>query len=211
MTRVLLAVLNEANPNKLATALQLLPAGRALNLVPKFVRAAVASDTLVLPNDGKAHAVLAATATIGGAVGHLTPVAPGAAPAAGQVNVTAKGDIAFAAADAVTEAEVTYVAIDGEVVTRTINVVAGTGIGDLNAGDVGITLLSATVDAGGATGAKTVLPRTGAAPAAGNARLDINGDRMRFAVADAVTKATITFVRVPTSTIDQALRSSVNL
>ena len=127
MTRTLQTVLDEANANKLHTAMHMLPAGRAISLVPKFFRGAVAADALVLPTTAKAHAVLAATATIGGAVGHLLPVAPGAAPAAG------------------------------------------------------------------------------------NVRLDINGDQARFAVADAVTKATLVYVRVPTTTVDAKLRSAVDL
>jgi hypothetical protein len=210
MTRVLQTVLDEANQNKLHTALQMLPVGRAMNLVPKFFRGTVVADVLVLPTGAKAHAILAVTATIGTVTGHFTPVVGTAAPATTQANVNAVGNIAFANADAVTEAEVTYVTIDGETVTRQIVVVAGTGIGVLPPGDVGVTLMSATVDVGGALGAKTVLPRTGAAPAAGNARLDINGDQIRFAIADAVTLATVTFVRTPTLTIDASLRSAVS-
>lgn len=209
MSRTLLTVLDETNPNKLASALHELPLGQALDLVPKFYRGVVASNVLVLPDGAKAAAILSCIATIGTTINYLTPLLTNATLATLQCKVNATGDIAFFATDAVTEAEVVYVTIEGEVVTRTITVVAGTGVGALPTGDVAVLLLSATVLAGTTLGAKTVLPRAVAAPATTNVLLALNGDNIMFAVADAVTSATVTYMRIPTRTVEQALRTAV--
>lgn len=211
MTRILKTVLDEGNNNKLAAALAELPLGRTMNLVPKFYRGAVVANVLVLPDEAKAAAILSAVRTAGTTIGYTTPVLTSAVVATNQCKVDAKGDIAFFGTDAVTEAEVVYVAVEGDLVTREIDVVAGTGVGALPSSDVGVLLLSATVLAGGALGAKTVLPRVSAAPAAGNVALDLNGDQVLFAVADAVTRASITYRKIPSRTVEQALRASVAL
>lgn len=207
MTRALLTVLDETNPNKLADAMKELPVGRAFNLAPKFYRGAVASNVLVLPAGAKAIGIIYALATAGTTAGYQDILPTSATLATGQCKVDAKGDIVFFATDAVTAAEVSYVTVEGDLVTRDITVVPGTGIGVLP--DTGIVLLSATSLTGTLVAAMTVLSRTATAPATGNARLDLNGTQVRFAVADAVTTARVTYLKVPTRTVDAALRAQV--
>lgn len=210
MTRSVLFTLDETNPNKVDPALHELPLGRAMNLLPKFYRGTVTAHVLTLPDGSKASAILSAFATIGTVVGYFTPIVASAALATTQCKITPTGDILFLAADAVTEAEVVYVTVEGELITRTIQVVAGTGVGALPSTDVGVLLLSATVTAGTTLGAKTVLVRTAGAPATTEVRLAANGDNILFAVADAVTLATVTYLRVPARTVDAALRTQIS-
>jgi hypothetical protein len=208
MTRKLQDVLNESNPSKIATALQLVKIGNVVDLAPKFVKGAVTTNVLALPNDAKAVAILSALRTAGTVVGYATPVLPGATLATNQVKVNQLGNIEFFATDAVTAAEVVYVTAEGDVVVDTIPVVAGTGIGTLDTDAV--QLISAVVTAGTSLGAKTVLARAESAPAAGNVNLGLTANQVRFAVADAVTQATVTYIAKPNPTVDALVRSNVD-
>lgn len=208
MARKLQDVLNEANPNKLPTALQIAKIGNVVDLAPKFFKGAVASNVMVLPSDAKAVAILSALRTAGTVVGYATPIATNGTLATNQVKVNATGNIEFFGTDAVTAAEVTYVTVEGDVVTDTIPVVAGTGIGTLDTDAV--LLLSATVVAGTSLGAKTVLARAESAPAAGNVNQGLTANQVRFAVADAVTSATVTYVAKPSPTVDALVRGNVD-
>lgn len=209
MTRSALAALNEANPNKLPTLLQTLPLGQLANLAAKSIKAAVASNVIVLPNEAKAKWILSAFATAGTVTGFMTSVQSSATLATTQVKVDAKGDIAFFATDAVTAAEVTYIAVEGDVVTETVVVTAGTGVANSLLIDAA-QLIAATVTAGTSLGAKTVVARAASAPSAGNVNLDLDSKVIRFAVADAVTAATVTYVRRPVSSVDANIRASIN-
>lgn len=77
----------------------------------------------------RALVLLSATALVGGSTGAKTVDFRGAAAAAGEAAVTATGTIAFAGADAVTSAEVTYIAAPGVGVAQD-------GLADLLAGSV---------------------------------------------------------------------------
>jgi hypothetical protein len=212
MARTLLAVLNESNPNKVSDALHAIKAGDAFALLPSFIAAAVVSDTLVLPTSAKAMSAMSAFATAGGAPGALAFVA-GGAPVAGEFSVSASGDIVFAAADAVTAAEVVYFAVQGEVFTETVSVAASAA--PFSSGRGGVMLLAASVGVGLSLGAKTPVAR-GSAPAAGEAALSADGLSVAFNAADVVIgSATLTYAITPgtggTTGVQQRLLAASNL
>lgn len=191
--RPLRDVLNECNANKLPSAGQALKLGNAIALCPMFITGTVTSHLLALPTTQKAIAVLFAFAQAGASTGQKTPIATGAAPAAGQVGVSPTGDIQFNAADAVTSADVVYMSAEGEIFTETLPVAANvaTPLQDKRA----LILLSATAVTGGTVGAKTVDFRA-AALAATEAGVTLTGT-IGFAAADAVTSATVTYIAKP--------------
>lgn len=209
MSRVLLNVLNEANPNRIADAAREVYLGSALGNAPRNARVAVVAGTGVgvLPEDAKAAAVLRCYVTAGTVTGHFTALQTAAAPATTQVGVSPLGNLQFLIADAVTEAEVTYVTAEGVIRQETITVAAQ--VGALPTGIQGKTLLSATDVTGGGSVAKTVAAR-GNAPGAGTASLSVDGDSIRFGDAG-VTSALVRYIAWPSETVDQALRSSVSL
>jgi hypothetical protein len=197
MSRSLRTILNEGNPNKVGDALHALPAGSALALIPRTVRGAVVADILVLPSTAKCAVVLSAFAVAGGATGQLAPELAGATPAAGEAAPSVTGDVEFAAADAVTEAEVIYLAFEGTVFSDLISVDAGgTEQGSLLQGRRAAVLLSAEALTGGAPGVDAVAAR-GTTPGAGEAVIAADPTLIEFAAADAVTSATVTYVAQP--------------
>ncbi len=210
MTRSLATVLDEANPNKLATALQELGAGKALGLVARSARVTVVAGTGIgaLPNDAKAAAILRCRVTAGGVVGAFTPLATDAAPATTQVGVNALGNLQFLIADAVTECEVVYFVAEG--VQRTDTIVVAAQVGALPAGVQARQLLTATDVTAGASTAKNVLAR-GNAPAAGGASISVDGDSIRFGDAG-VLLATVTYIAFPSlgQSVDEKIRSAVS-
>lgn len=208
MSRNLLNVLDEANPNRLPDAAREVRIGSALGNAPRNARVVVVAGTGVgaLPEDAKAVAVLRCYVTAGTVTGHFTALQTAAAPATTQVGVSATGNLQFLIADAVTEAEVTYVTAEGVIRQETIAVASQ--IGALPAGIQVKTLLSATDVTGGGSVAKTVVAR-GNAPAASSASISIDGDTIRFGDAG-VTSALVRYLAWPVETVDQALRSTVN-
>ena len=104
MARTDREILNEGNPNKLGDANKALQMGEAIALVPRTLIAPVDTNVMTLPETAKAAAVLSAYGQ-GGAAGYKAGVATGATPAAGEVAPDAGGNIEFAGADAITDAE----------------------------------------------------------------------------------------------------------
>lgn len=192
MSRTLAAVLNEANPNKLPVAAQVARLGSVLKLSPAFVRGAVASNVLALPEGRRAVAILYAYAVAGTVTGQLTPVV-GPAPATTEVGITDDGQIAFQATDAVTEAEVVYVSAEGEIFEEVIPI--ATNVGTPLASRKGLILLEAEALVGTVTGVAAVEAR-GTTPGTGEAALTDEGD-VEFAAADAVTSARVKYVAAP--------------
>lgn len=196
MSRPLIDVLNEGNQNKLGSADQAVQMGNALGLVTRFIKAAVVANAIVLPDGFKAAAVIRAFATAGGTTGMKTPVLPEGAVAATQVGTTPTGDILFAAADAVTFAEVEYAVLEGAgVFEEDIDVAASALVFPQGRGAVA--LLSAEVTAGLVLGAKVIEAR-GSAPAAGDAALTADGLGVAFNAADVIAgKAHVKYVATP--------------
>ena len=196
MARTIKDVLNESNPNKLPSGAQIAQLGSALALEPIFVDSAVVANTIALPSAAKAKLGLAAFASAGGATGPLAYVA-GGAPVAGEFSVSASGDIVFAAADAVTRAEVSYLPFEGELITESVFVAASSAA--LPSGRKAVLLVSASVISGVIPGAKIVVDR-GSAPAAGEVAINAAGSAIAFNAADVVAgQASLTYVITPGS------------
>lgn len=193
MSRSSAAIYNEGNLSKLSSIAQVSRLGDILSLAPKFVRAAVSANVLSLPEGSRALVVTSAYAVTGGATGQLTPVLPGSTPAASQVSVDAAGNVLFAAADAVTEAEVTYVEAEGQLFEETVTVASDLAqlVGEKRA----VVLVEVEATAGTAVGAKTIVAR-GTAPAAGEAAINDLG-QVAFNAADAVTQARVKYIATP--------------
>ena len=214
MARTLAAVLNESNPNKIADALKDAKAGVALSLIPGFCTGAVAADTLTLPSDLKALAALSVRATAAGTPG-VKVLDPAGTPAAGEFGITPTGDILFAAADAVTAAEVVYVAVEGEVITETLAVVASQAL--LVQGRKGVLLLGATVLVGVTLGPIPTVIARGSAPGPAETCFTNDGMALFFNMADVVAgSVSVTYVLTPgtggsTSVRGQLLSTASNL
>lgn len=196
INRPLRDALNEANPNKIPTALQVVRVGDFIGGGTRYVRGTVASNTLTLPAGAKAMLLQGGFNIAGtGGVGVIDVVAEDATLASGQAQVSPAGDIAFFAADAITEAEVYYTALEAEPITVDITVVAATGVGALTP-RAGLRLVAAEALTGTVTGVATVIARAGT-PASGQAALSANGENVQFLIADAVTSARLTYIPQP--------------
>lgn len=214
MSRPLRDVLNESNPNKLPTAAQSLPLGNALALATMFAAGPVVADTLVLPETEKAGQITRAFARAGGSTGYKTVVAPESTPAAGQCAITPSGDVLFAAADAVTDAEVIYAPVEGAVFEDVVDAAASAAT--FSQGRRALALLEAEVIAGVIPGAKAPAAR-GSVPAAGTAALSAAGTGVAFNAADVVAGSVrLRYIAVPgvgagpQQSIAQALAGAVS-
>jgi len=190
MSRPLQTALTESNPNKLAAAMHDLDAGQAFKLVTRTERVTVTANVATL--SAPAKAILACYASAGTAPGFKTPLQTGT-PSAGQVAVGPSGTAVFNGTDAITVAEVVYVAVEGEPVTEEIDVTSNVGSGF--ASKTGALLVAAESLAGTLTGALTIVAR-GATPTTGQAALGATGTFV-FAGADAVTRARVTYYPFP--------------
>lgn len=192
MSRPLQTALTESNPNKLAAAMHELDAGEAFKLVARTEAVVVTANVATLSKPAKA--ILACFATAGTAPGFKAPLQNGT-PSAGSCAVGPTGTVVFNGTDAITAAEVTYLAAEGEAVTEDIDVSTHVGAGlSLK---TGATLLAAESLAGTLTGALTVVAR-GATPTTGQAALGPTGTFV-FAAADVVTRARVTYIPFPSA------------
>lgn len=206
MSRSLKTVLDEANPNRLPSALQLLPIGIALGIIARSVRVPVVSNVAVLPESARGRALLNVFVSAGTVNGQFGVLAPNATPTTTNAALNAVGNVAFFATNAVTEAEITYIPIEGEIVEETLTVASNVGL--LQSGRKALLLLSANNTSGGGSSPLTVLARGSSNPAAGNTRVDTAGASMRFEAA--VTSATVRYVAEPLQSVGKALDSSVD-
>lgn len=203
MSRKLQAVGNEGNPNKVGDFNREVKIGSALKQGAMTVVIAVAANTAELPESGKALALVAVYVSAGGATGAFTVVA--GAPAAGEVAVDPiTGNVIFNVADAVTEAEITYTVIEGDVV-EAAGVADAAGLVLLPGSSRGRLLLEASV----AGASRTVLARA-AAPAAGQAALTAAGTGVQFNAADAGAAVIVKYVEMPSTTALDRLLSEVD-
>lgn len=194
---------NASRLSQLADLLREFGFGDILRALPTYVRRSGVSASPYAPAatlavlaqqaDAPAVQVLRAYARAGtGTAGDLIVDAPYAVPAAGHIAVDAAGQLVTAAADAWTDLDVVYTTEKGELVEVIVNVVPGTGVAALPqfVVDRGVVLMSeAEALVGGATGKKIILAPAAAAPAAGNAVLNLAKGSVFFAIADAVTSA----------------------
>lgn len=200
MTRSSLTILNESNPSRVASEQQRVGMGSVLGRI-RTAKVTVAANVAVLPEGAKALALLGGFRTAGTATGDITPVGNGATLAAGQAQVTASGDLAFFGIDAVTDAEVTYLAYEGEPVTRTLSI---SGSAASIGGRGAQVLAGATI--GGV--AQTVVARGTASPAAGQVALSLDG--LSIATNPASGELVASYVPFPDQTSDEALRAQVS-
>ena len=204
MSRPLKTVLSEANPNRLPSALQLLPLGMALGIIARTVRVPVVANVAVLPEVARAKTLLNVFVSAGTVNGQFGVLAPNATPTTTNAAINAQGNVAFFATDAVTEAEITYVAVEGEIVEDSLTVASNVGL--LHGGRKALVILKAFNTTSGSS-ALTVLARGSANPAAGNTRIDTTGASLRFE--GSVTKASIRYIAEPITPVGVALDSQV--
>lgn len=196
MARTPRAVLNESNPNKIANALGAIRAGEALALSPRFIRGTVASNVLTLPATAKAAAVLWAWSCAGTLTGALTPSSDAdGTVTTGLIGVNPAGNLCFAAADAVTEVEVLYIAKEGTVFEDFLNVASNAGT--FQSSRRAIQLLEVEALAGTVTGTKALTTIRGGTPTTGLAALGVLGTTVVFAAADAVTRCRVRYIAQP--------------
>jgi hypothetical protein len=164
-------VLNQADPNTLPDTLRAMGFGSMLrSMTVHLNRAAPVAgalangnlttvDVIHLPDDAKACTILRATGRAGGTVDEFTPQAYGATPATTQCAVAPNGDIAFVhATDLVTDVDIEYVPMKGDVVEAILPCVAGVCTLPTSWTNAGVKmLLEAEVLAGAVTGLKQVL------------------------------------------------------
>lgn len=175
--------LDKANPNNLPDLLRLAKAGKGLAIAARTERVAVASHLAELSQPAKA--IVSCFAVAGTSTGYKTPVATESTPGAGEVAINELGNAEFAAADAVTDCEITYIPIEEDLFTEVIPVTAG-GVGTFVDSKSCAQIVSATLNAPAATpGAKTIVARGTAVPGAGQAAVALDGTNIQFVAAEA--------------------------
>lgn len=192
MASTVKAELDKANPNNLPDLQRLAKVGKALAISARTERVAVSSHIALLAQPAKA--ILSCFAVAGTSTGYKTPVATESTPGAGQVAVNNLGNAQFAAADAVTDVEITYIPIEEDLISEVIPVTAG-GVGTFVDGKSCAQIVSATLNAPAATpGAKVIVNRGTAVPAAGQAAVALDGTNIQFVAAEAGAACTANVV-----------------
>lgn len=214
------ASLNRAVPDHLADLLRTVRIGDVLaGHVPQQVRkAAPAADanqlatleSIALPKHMRATAILRAYARSTGASGTLGELAVQLAnttPADGQIAIAPNGDVVVLASADYSDIDVDYVPANGEVVELPELPVASNALTIptpyVTRGV--IYLLEAVATAGTSAGQKIITAPSASTASAGHARLDIAKATVKFNGTDAITKARVTLLVVPTTQLDDAL------
>jgi len=198
MSETVQAALDKANPNTLPDNLRLARIGRTLADGSYWERVAVAANIGVLAIPAKS--ILSCYASAAGAPGWMVPVINEAVPIAGQCAINPDGNIELAAADAVTEIEVIYQPVLGDLITETVAVAAGGLAAAMLNGHHIAQLVTATLDAAATLpGIKTVVARGTGAPAATTMATTFGGAGVQFAPADCVGAcgASVTYYATP--------------
>lgn len=216
--------INAANPNQLPQELQIIKYGDVLRASTTYLRkknpdAAANSnsqlatlDTLALNDDAKAATILRAYAratAAAGTLGELSIQAYGATPADGQIAVAPNGDIVVLAASRYTDIDVTYQPDKADLTEITLTVVANVLTLPAALTALGVNaLLQAVATVGTSIGEKIILVPGAGAPAAGQARLNLAKSTVTFAVADAVTQATVKVALAASVDVDALLTAN---
>lgn len=152
-------------------------------------------DVIVLPDDVKASRLMRCYVRAGSVTGEFTEKAGyGTTPTTGTVGVTPCGDLAFLHADGVTNADVTYVPENGECIDLVLAVNPSTGVCQIPASFAArgvATLLRAESKSGTLLGRMTILVPSNSAPSSTRANLNVAKSQVLFAVADAVSQASV--------------------
>ncbi len=192
--------ITKANPNNLPDALRVADLGEALGGLQRTVVVAVpATNIATLPFP--ARQVLACFATAAGTPGwktvmvqELTP------PAATQCSVDPAGNVLFAAADAVTAAEITYIPVEGALIVNEVIPVTAAGLGTFANGKRAVQVVTAVLNAPAALpGAKLLVPRNSVVAVPGTCATVLAAATIQFLAADcgAICTATVTYYAMP--------------
>lgn len=201
MGRPLKQVGNEGDQNKVGAFNQSVKMGSALLLGAQTVDSAVTSDTIVLPDSAKAFSVIGGFASAGTVTGAFTPAS--GAPATTEIGINATGDLIFNNSDAVTQAEVVYLTVEGDVVSASAIIASGEAL--LPNTSKARLLLSATADGN----SRTVVARA-SAPAAGEAAVNTAGTAIAFNAADNGLSAVVNYIETPEESVADRLTSDVD-
>lgn len=170
-------------------------------------------ETVVLADDARATAILRAYSRVGTVTGPLTPVVPGVVPATGEISIQPDGNIMVLAADAITSLDVTYAPERGDVEELdnwpvvSDAIVLPTRITNKGA----VLLLEAEALEGTLTGDLAILTPSASAAATGQARFDLAKTSVKFAPADAVTKARVKLLVCAAVDLDTVLESDATI
>ena len=170
-------------------------------------------ETVVLADDAKATSILRAYARVGTVTGALTVVAPGTTPATTEISIQPNGDIMVLAADAITSLDITFVPERGDVDELPNWPVASNAI-VLPARITtpgAVLLLEAESLEGTLTGKLRVLAPSASAAATGQALLNLAKTSVKFAPADAVTKARVKLLVCAADDLDTILESDATI
>lgn len=170
-------------------------------------------ETIVLADDAKAHKLHRAYSRAGTVTGELTVVAPGTTPSSGEISIQPNGDVMVLAADAITSLDVTFVPERGDVVELNNWPVVSNAIAlpaSITTPGV-VLLLEAESLAGTLTGKLRVLAPSGSAAATTQARLDVAKTNVKFAPADAVTKARVKLLVCAAVDLDTVLEADATV
>jgi hypothetical protein len=208
-------LLNQSNPNKVASLLEKLDLGNVLRALPARLTKAVPAlspfqlgtlQSFTLPDDAKASFIFRAysrAATAGS--GELTIVAYGTTPATGQIAVAPNGDIVVLAADAHLSVDIEYLPMYYDVLELSqVNVVSDAVV--LPTTVTPLLLLEAEALVGTAPGKKIILT-PGASPAAGRARINAAKTQVLFNSTDAITSAKLKLAVAPATDLNALLPS----
>jgi hypothetical protein len=196
--------LNGGNINELQDILRFLKLGNVLRAEAANLYGAIpvlagvnpyvlaTAQSIILPDDAKAGAIIYATARAGtGAIGALTPaVQANSAPGAAGIKVAPNGDLLLLGTDAYTLIDITYLPDIYDLFEFILPVVPGTGVLTLPPGLYATNLLEAEALAGTTVGKKIVL-MPGTAQTTVSASINAAGTQVQFGTADAVTSARV--------------------
>lgn len=211
--------MDQANPNAIASALQIVKIGSVLRSAPTFLRKKVPALNsynlatvlaVTLADDAKAASVVRAYARAGSVTGELTPVAYGTTPSTGQIAVAPNGDIVTLGTDAITSLDVTYQPDKYDIYDIANFTVAShvlTIPSQFTAMGV-VALLEAEALTGSSTGKKIILVPGAGAPSAGQCRLNVAKTTVTFNSTDAVTSARVKLAVVSGTDVDALLTAA---
>lgn len=199
--------INRGNINSLADVVRYLKAGNVFTGFRRHVFAqALVANVLVLPAAAKAKRVLSVYARAGS--GTLGPLALGTVPNAGEYLVNTTGDLVFNATDAWTSVDAEYdpvlaeeSAIDQvQVVTNVLTIPTTARPCEM--------LLSVTGFTVAGVGTTKAILALGSSPTAGQCAMNTAKTTITFAAADAVVKASATFLKAPSVELGAALEAT---
>jgi len=215
-------MLNNANPNELASLLQGAALGDMVRALPCYLRGKAQGATganpydhstlgsIVLPDDAKGCTILRATAKAGTATAQELTVEPyGTTPATLQCAVSPAGNLVFFGTDAWTDVDVVYLPEKGTMVQLTLPVVTNAIV--LPAPMAGAILLCECESLAGTTTGKFEVLVPGAAPgSSAKANLSLDKKSVLFKSTDAVTSARIKVLCKSSTDLDAYLEANAS-